>query len=92
MFYGGTRPRLDGRPVPAGVVVRYRPTHIMILFLIWGSERLTPTQRQVGGMHGYMGAGLADAAPSNPPITHTSYVTACRLGEESETFPKCISV
>ena len=29
---------------------------------------------------GYMGAGLADTAPPNPPIAHTGYVTACRLG------------
>ena len=31
-------------------------------------------------MHGYKRAGLADVAPSNPPIAHTGYVTACRLG------------
>ncbi len=30
---------------------------------------------------GYMGAGLAHLAPYNPPIAHTGYVTACRLGE-----------
>ncbi len=34
----------------------------------------------MGRAHGYMRAGLADMAPSNPPIAHTGYVTACRLG------------
>ena len=53
----------------------------MILFLIWGSERLTPTQLQVGGVHGYTAAGLADPAPPNLPVTDIGHATACRLGQ-----------
>ena len=66
--------------LPVWVPVRYRPAQIMNLFLVLGSERLTPIHLQVGGVHGYMTARLADPAPLNPPVTDTGDGMAHPLG------------
>ncbi len=48
-----------------------------------GSQWSNLTSPCMGRAHGYMRAGLAHAAPSNPPLTDTGYLRACRLGTYS---------
>ncbi len=45
-----------------------------------GSHWSNLTLPCMGRAHGYMRVRLADAAPSNPPVTDTGYLRACRLG------------